>query len=68
MSLCHYCLLDNFTVKAVDVAHDRRGCLHVCHKHSAWRETTSCMFGHKDCPEGYPDGVGPVQPHKASGR
>ena len=66
VNLCHYCAREAKSVQAVDVAHDARGCVHVCHRHSRWRETTSSMGGHKDCPSGHPDGRGPLVPHKAS--
>jgi hypothetical protein len=66
MNLCFYCAHDGNTVQAVEVAHDRRGCVWVCHRHSVWRETTSHAGGHgQNCPEGFPAGSGPVQFHRA---
>jgi hypothetical protein len=66
MKLCWYCALDGQSIVAVEVAHDGRGCVWVCHSHSVWREKTSHAGGHgKDCPEGYPAGPGPLRLHKA---
>lgn len=63
---CWYCLRDHRTVAAVDVVHDSRGCLWVCHEHSVWRERTSHAGGHgKNCPGGFPAGSGPASFHKA---
>jgi hypothetical protein len=67
--LCWYCGLvgddgqrQRKLVPATFVVHDRRGCKHVCDEHAAWRQTTSFMGGHKSCPNGRPDGPGPVDP------
>ena len=59
---CHYCALRGERVSAVEVAHDRRGCVFVCEQHARWRETTSRLGGHSKCPEGLPDGPGPLPP------
>jgi hypothetical protein len=50
---CAYCYREGVIEPPVALAtiHDRRGCLHVCAKHAAWRLTTSFMLGHsQDCP------------------
>lgn len=48
---CFYCKrFENKDAPAHVTIHDKRGCLHVCHKHASWRLTTSCVFGHSpDC-------------------
>lgn len=66
LPLCWYCALVDAVgkggkrVPATLVVHDRRGCKFVCDEHAAWRQTTSFMGGHKECPNGQPDGPGPV--------
>ena len=67
MSLCWYCSHDGQAVQAVAVVHDRRKCVHVCQRHAEWRETTSKAGGHKDCPDGQPDGPGPNPGHGDAG-
>jgi hypothetical protein len=66
--LCWYCALRSEVpiapppkrVFATYVVHDKRGCKFVCDDHAAFRKTTSTISGHKDCPNGHPDGRLPM--------